>query len=146
MHVQREGRIPSPAAEAEAGPRHRILQRYLLPAQARYTPLSYTSLAALPKLHPLASATPTFRPLPPPPHASAFSPPPRRLRSLLDRMQINVIALQGDMQQRARLKAVDRFIAQPQCVLLATDVAARGLDFPAVDYVVRPPAALTLAF
>merc|ERR1740136_357846 len=54
----------------------------------------------------------------------------RRLRSLLDRMQITVIALQGDMQQRARLKAVDRFVAQPQCVLLAT-------DFPAVDYVVH---------
>ena len=41
------------------------------------------------------------------------------------------------MQQRARLKAVDRFVAQPQCVLLATDVAARGLDFPSVDYVVH---------
>ena len=61
----------------------------------------------------------------------------RRLRALLARLQINVIALQGDMQQRARLKAVDRFVAQPQCALLATDVAARGLDVPAVDYVVR---------
>ena len=61
----------------------------------------------------------------------------RRLRALLARLQINVIALQGDMQQRARLKAVDRFVAQPQCALLATDVAARGLDFPAVDYVVH---------
>ena len=88
-------------------------------------------------LHPLdplqgppAAAT-CRRHLPPSPPAA------RRLRSLLDRMQINVIALQGDMQQRARLKAVDRFIAQPHCVLLATDVAARGLDFPAVDYVVH---------
>ena len=61
----------------------------------------------------------------------------RRCRSLLERMQVPVIALQGDMQQRARLKAVDRFVAQPRCVLLATDVAARGLDFPAVDYVVH---------
>ena len=52
-------------------------------------------------------------------------------------LQVHVIALQGDMQQRARLKAVDRFVAAPRCVLLATDVAARGLDFPAVDYVVH---------
>ena len=61
----------------------------------------------------------------------------RRLRSLLVLLRVNVIALQGSMQQRARLKAVDRFVAAPRCVLLATDVAARGLDFPAVDYVVH---------
>ena len=34
------------------------------------------------------------------------------------------------MQQRQRLKALDRFKADPAGVLIATDVAARGLDVP----------------
>ena len=32
------------------------------------------------------------------------------------------------MQQRQRLRALDRFKADPTAVLVATDVAARGLD------------------
>ena len=32
------------------------------------------------------------------------------------------------MQQRARLKALDRFKANENAVLVASDVAARGLD------------------
>ena len=32
------------------------------------------------------------------------------------------------MQQRARLKALDRFKADENAVLVASDVAARGLD------------------
>jgi len=48
-----------------------------------------------------------------------------------------VLALQGSMQQRARLKALERFRATPHCVLLASDVAARGIDVRGVDYVVH---------
>ena len=34
------------------------------------------------------------------------------------------------MQQRARLKALERFRADDTAVLVASDVAARGLDIP----------------
>jgi len=61
----------------------------------------------------------------------------QRLRSLLAMLGVDTLSLQGSMQQRARLKALDRFKAQPGCVLLATDVAARGLDIDGVDFVVH---------
>lgn len=61
----------------------------------------------------------------------------RRLRSLLALMLVPVFALQGSMQQRARLKALDRFKATQHGVLLATDVAARGLDIPGVQLVIH---------
>ncbi|EOD12093.1 hypothetical protein EMIHUDRAFT_213860 [Emiliania huxleyi CCMP1516] len=60
-----------------------------------------------------------------------------RLRSLLSLLGLNVIALQGGMQQRARIKALERFRAASCAVLLATDVAARGLDVKGVEYVVH---------
>jgi len=41
------------------------------------------------------------------------------------------------MQQRARIKALERFRSTPNCVLLATDVAARGLDVRGVDCVIH---------
>jgi len=60
-----------------------------------------------------------------------------RLRATLQLLGVDLCALQGSMQQRARLKAVDRFRSSERCVLLATDVAARGIDVPGVDYVVH---------
>jgi len=41
------------------------------------------------------------------------------------------------MQQRQRLKNLERFTKQDECVLIASDVAARGLDIPSVDYVIH---------
>ena len=41
------------------------------------------------------------------------------------------------MQQRQRLKALDRFKADDTAVLVATDVAARGLDIKAVSCIVH---------
>jgi len=61
----------------------------------------------------------------------------QRLRSLLALLQLPVLALQGNMQQRARLKALDRFKSRKDSVLIATDVAARGLDIAGVDLVVH---------
>ena len=43
--------------------------------------------------------------------------------------------LHAGMQQRARLKALARFRAAEHGVLVASDVAARGLDIPAVSHV-----------
>lgn len=41
------------------------------------------------------------------------------------------------MQQRQRLKSLERFSSNPRAVLLATDVAARGLDIPDIEHVIH---------
>ncbi|BGP30029.1 ATP-dependent RNA helicase [Rhodotorula toruloides] len=61
----------------------------------------------------------------------------RRLHPLLTLLKVNVIPLHSGMQQRQRLKALDKFKSSPDAVLLATDVAARGLDIPSVSHVVH---------
>ncbi|KHN27302.1 DEAD-box ATP-dependent RNA helicase 13 [Glycine soja] len=50
---------------------------------------------------------------------------------------VNVWTLHAQMQQRARLKAMDRFRENENGILVATDVAARGLDIPGVRTVVH---------
>ena len=49
--------------------------------------------------------------------------------------------LHGKMKQAARQKAVAKFAALEHACLFCTDVAARGLDFPDIDWVVQydPP-------
>ncbi|KQP83431.1 DEAD/DEAH box helicase [Methylobacterium sp. Leaf113] len=47
----------------------------------------------------------------------------------------NVAALHGDMDQRARTIALDGFRSGEVPLLVASDVAARGLDIPAVSHV-----------
>eukprot|EP00268_Persea_americana_P017430 TRINITY_DN18394_c0_g2_i2.p1 TRINITY_DN18394_c0_g2~~TRINITY_DN18394_c0_g2_i2.p1 ORF type:complete len:826 (+),score=210.34 TRINITY_DN18394_c0_g2_i2:168-2645(+) len=61
----------------------------------------------------------------------------RRISSLLRILGISVWTLHAQMQQRARLKAIDRFRASEHGILVATDVAARGLDIPGVRTVVH---------
>lgn len=61
----------------------------------------------------------------------------RRLAGLLALLGLPVFALHAEMQQRQRLKKLDSFRAHAKGVLVATDVAARGLDIPSVDYVVH---------
>lgn len=61
----------------------------------------------------------------------------RRLASLLSLLQLPVFALHAEMQQRQRLKKLDGFRAHEKGILIATDVAARGLDIPSVEYVVH---------
>jgi len=55
-------------------------------------------------------------------------------KSLL-RHGFNAGALHGDMDQRARLKTLDAFRSGELKFLIASDVAARGLDIPAVSHV-----------
>lgn len=61
----------------------------------------------------------------------------RRLAGLLSLLGLPVFALHAEMQQRQRLKKLDSFRAHAKGILVATDVAARGLDIPSVDYVVH---------
>jgi ATP-dependent RNA helicase DDX24/MAK5 len=46
-------------------------------------------------------------------------------------------ALHAQLQQRQRLKSLDRFAANPKGLLFATDVAARGLDIQGVQHVIH---------
>ncbi len=55
-------------------------------------------------------------------------------RSLL-RHGFSVQALHGDMDQSARMTALDQFRKGEVMLLVASDVAARGLDIPAVSHI-----------
>jgi len=55
-------------------------------------------------------------------------------RSLL-RHKFNAAALHGDMDQPARMAALDSFRNGDVDLLVASDVAARGLDIPAVSHI-----------
>ena len=61
----------------------------------------------------------------------------RRLLPLLELLGFAAFPLHSQLEQRQRLKNLDRFKNTEHAVLLATDVAARGLDVPAVDHVVH---------
>ncbi|XP_022138452.1 DEAD-box ATP-dependent RNA helicase 13 isoform X2 [Momordica charantia] len=61
----------------------------------------------------------------------------RHIAALLRIVGVNVWTLHAQMQQRARLKAMDRFRGSENGILIATDVAARGLDIPGVRTVVH---------
>jgi len=50
---------------------------------------------------------------------------------------IPLLHLHGKQKQTARLNMFSKFTSTKHAVLFATDIAARGLDFPAVDWVVQ---------
>lgn len=50
---------------------------------------------------------------------------------------IPLLHLHGKQKQMARLEMFKRFTSMKHAVLFATDIAARGLDFPSVDWVVQ---------
>jgi superfamily II DNA/RNA helicase len=55
----------------------------------------------------------------------------------LQRHGFNAAALHGDLDQRARMAALDSFRTGEAMLLVASDVAARGLDIPAVSHVLN---------
>ena len=61
----------------------------------------------------------------------------KRLGPLLTLLRIQCVSMHAQMQQRARLKAIERFIKGDANVMLATDVVGRGIDLPQVDTVVH---------
>jgi ATP-dependent RNA helicase DDX24/MAK5 len=61
----------------------------------------------------------------------------RRLTSVLRVLELNPLSLHGEMEQKKRLQALERFVADPRGLLLASDVAARGLDISGVEHVIH---------
>ncbi|KAK7865654.1 hypothetical protein R5R35_006911 [Gryllus longicercus] len=61
----------------------------------------------------------------------------RRLAQILEILKCNPYPIHANMQQRQRLKNLERFRDDPCGLLLATDVAARGLDIPNVQHVIH---------
>ena len=64
-----------------------------------------------------------------------------RLAQKLGRRGVDVVAMHGDMNQGQRERALERFRSGRASTLIATDVAARGLDLEAIGHVINfdPP-------
>jgi len=61
----------------------------------------------------------------------------QRLAILLRALGFGAIPLHGQLSQSSRLGALNKFRAGSRQILVATDVAARGLDIPSVDVVLN---------
>lgn len=61
----------------------------------------------------------------------------RRLGNLFGLLACHPLPLHANMVQKQRLKNLERFRDQADALLIATDVAARGLDIPKVDHVIH---------
>ena len=61
----------------------------------------------------------------------------RKISSVFSLLGKKPLQLHAGKQQRQRLKMLDRFVSQDDGLLIATDVAARGLDIPDVKTVVH---------
>lgn len=61
----------------------------------------------------------------------------KRLASVLSILKLNPLPIHSNMIQKQRLKNLDKFRANDHGLLLATDVAARGLDIIGVNHVVH---------
>ncbi|MFN2524713.1 MAG: DEAD/DEAH box helicase [Actinomycetota bacterium] len=64
-----------------------------------------------------------------------------RLAARLGARRVPALALHGDMRQSARERTLERFASGKADILIATDVAARGLDLDAITHVINydPP-------
>ncbi|HAK78110.1 MAG TPA: ATP-dependent helicase [Runella sp.] len=60
-----------------------------------------------------------------------------RVAHALERMEIQCMTLHGDKEQKERSLALGAFKSGKTKVLIATDISARGIDIPNVDYVVN---------
>jgi len=67
-----------------------------------------------------------------------------RVENYLRDQKFAVAGLHGDMPQRGRLDALASFKSGVSKVLVATDVAARGLDIPSVGLVINYTFPLTI--
>ncbi|MCH2372639.1 MAG: DEAD/DEAH box helicase [Planctomycetes bacterium] len=61
----------------------------------------------------------------------------RRLARDLEKFKYRAVALQGDMSQAARDRAMERFRRGRYDILVATDIVARGIDVEQVSHVIN---------
>jgi ATP-dependent RNA helicase DDX47/RRP3 len=61
----------------------------------------------------------------------------QRVSILLRTLGFGAIPLHGQLSQSSRLGALQKFRARARDILVATDVASRGLDIPSVDLVIN---------
>lgn len=60
-----------------------------------------------------------------------------QLRRMLEKLEVKVVSLHSEMPQVERMGALSKFRLESARVLIATDVASRGLDIPVVEMVVN---------
>lgn len=60
-----------------------------------------------------------------------------RVCKAMERVALKTITIHGDKEQKDRLDVMSRFKTGETKVLIATDVSARGIDIPDVDYVIN---------
>jgi ATP-dependent RNA helicase DDX24/MAK5 len=61
----------------------------------------------------------------------------KRVTPFLQNLNLPAQALHSNMVQKARLKAVEKFSSADSSILIATDIAARGLDIAGVQLIVH---------
>lgn len=59
------------------------------------------------------------------------------LRRMLRKLEFRVTSLHSEMAQSERVNSIHRFKANAAKILIATDVASRGLDIPNVEFVIN---------
>ena len=57
--------------------------------------------------------------------------------NLIKKDKLQVTALHGDLSQRQRNYAMHKFRNKQEQILVATDIAARGIDIPSIKYVIN---------
>ena len=60
-----------------------------------------------------------------------------RLADKLNRQNLGADAIHGDLQQRKREKVIQAFRDQKHRIMVATDIASRGLDIPHIEHVIN---------
>ena len=60
-----------------------------------------------------------------------------RVFKAMERVEIKTVTIHGDKEQKDRLDVMTVFKSGEVKVLIATDVSARGIDIPDVDYVIN---------
>jgi ATP-dependent RNA helicase DDX47/RRP3 len=60
-----------------------------------------------------------------------------KLTLMLSKLSYSAVALFGKLTQNKRFEALNKFKAKGRNILVATDVASRGLDIPSVDLVIN---------
>ena len=61
----------------------------------------------------------------------------QRISIMVKALGFSSVPIHGQLSQNARLEALNKFKAKSKNILVATDVAARGLDIPSMDLVIN---------